>query len=78
MATTDSRAGVGGGGAHKVFIQNIGVGEENFGDRKLVEFDDVAHVPVCADAGMQAQFLSVANMAYPDICCAECAERRGC
>ena len=62
-----------GEGSLRVFIQNIGSGEQNFFDRKLVEFQDVTHVPVCADSGMSADWLSIANIAYPDICCAECA-----
>ncbi len=72
MAWIDSRHGAGGGSV-KTFVQNIGVGAENFYDRKLVEFQDVAHVPVCADSGMSGSFLSIGNMAYPDTCCAECA-----
>jgi len=62
-----------GEGSQGVFVQNIGSGEQNFHDRKLVEFQDVAHVPVCADSGMSGDWLSIANIAYPDICCAECA-----
>ncbi len=72
MASIDSRHGT-GEGSHKTFVQNIGTGRENFYDTKLVEFNDVAHVPVCGDSGMSATWLSVANLAYPDICCAECA-----
>jgi prepilin-type processing-associated H-X9-DG protein len=72
LAAIDSRHGT-GAGSSKTFVQNIGVGEENFRDRKLVEFQDVTHVPVCADSGMSGNFLSVANMAYPDLCCTECA-----
>jgi prepilin-type N-terminal cleavage/methylation domain-containing protein/prepilin-type processing-associated H-X9-DG protein len=72
MASVESRHGT-SPGSHKVFIQNIGCGEENFRDTKLVEFNDVAHVPVLADSGMACQFLAIANMAYPDICCAECS-----
>ena len=72
MAWIDTRHGT-GEGSHKTFVQNIGVGEQNFNDRKLVEFQDVAHVPVCADSGMSGTFLSIGNIAYPDICCAECA-----
>jgi prepilin-type N-terminal cleavage/methylation domain-containing protein/prepilin-type processing-associated H-X9-DG protein len=62
-----------GEGSQGVFVQNIGGGEQNFIDRKLVEFQDVAHVPVCADSGMSGDWLSIANIAYPDICCAECS-----
>ncbi|MHC5035288.1 MAG: type II secretion system protein, partial [Planctomycetota bacterium] len=59
-------------GAHKTFIQTITPGQENFYDAKLVTFSDVAHVPVIADGGLSASWLSIGTMAYPDICCAEC------
>jgi prepilin-type processing-associated H-X9-DG protein len=72
MANIYSRDGQ-GPGSTGVFVQNIGSGEENFYDTKVGSFQDVAHVPVCADSGMSANWLSVANIAYPDICCAECA-----
>ena len=57
---------------HKVFNQTLATGEQNFPDMKLVEFDDVVAVPVVADGGMKS-FLSIATMAYADICCAECS-----
>jgi prepilin-type processing-associated H-X9-DG protein len=60
-------------GAHKTFVQTITPGQENFYDAKLVSFQDVAHVPVIADGGLSASWLSIATMAYPDICCAECS-----
>jgi prepilin-type N-terminal cleavage/methylation domain-containing protein/prepilin-type processing-associated H-X9-DG protein len=72
LSSVDSRHGTGQGSA-KVFVQNIGTGHSNFLDMKLVEFQDVAHVPICGDSGMSATWLSVPNIAYPDICCAECA-----
>jgi len=72
VANIQSRHGQGTGGKG-VFVQNIGSGEQNFYDRKLMEFQDVAHVPVCADSGMSATWMCIANIAYPDICCAECA-----
>jgi prepilin-type processing-associated H-X9-DG protein len=76
MAGIDDRGGS-SAGAHKTFIQTIGTGDQNFLDAKLVQFSDVAHVPVCADSGMSATWLGVANIAYPDICCAECAGTAG-
>jgi prepilin-type processing-associated H-X9-DG protein len=72
MASTESRHGT-GAGSHKVYIQNYGVGEENFRDRKMVEFSDVTHVPVVADSGMAVNFLSISTIAYPDLCCPECS-----
>ncbi len=59
-------------GAYKTFVETITPGQENFYDAKLVHFQDVAHVPVLADGGLSASWLSIATMAYPDICCAEC------
>ncbi len=38
-----------------------------------MSFNDVAHVPVVADGGLKAGFISPATMAYPDVCCPECA-----
>jgi prepilin-type processing-associated H-X9-DG protein len=60
-------------GGAKVFVMGYSDAEQNFYDTKLVEFQDVAHVPVIADGGSKAGFISPATMAYPDICCPECA-----
>ncbi len=59
--------------ANKVFVKGYSDAEQNFHDTKLVEFQDVAHVPVVADGGLKAGFLSPATVAYPDICCPECS-----
>jgi hypothetical protein len=59
--------------ANKVFVKGYSDGEQNFHNVKLVELNDVVRVPVLADGGNKAGFLSVATMAYPDICCAECS-----
>ena len=72
MATIWSRHGQ-GEGANKVFVQTIGSGEQSLFDTKIVEFRDPVSVPIFADSGPQTGWLSVASMAYPDICCAECA-----
>jgi len=58
--------------SNKVFAQDYSTGEQNFYDAKMVSYQDVAHVPVVADGGAKAGFLSIGTMAYPDICCAEC------
>ncbi len=58
--------------AHKTFVQSIGTGQENFYDVKAVSLQDVASVPVIADKGIDPTWLSIATIAYPDICCAEC------
>ncbi|UCC68557.1 MAG: type II secretion system protein [Armatimonadota bacterium] len=62
-----------GTGAYKTFVFSYASGQENFFDAKLVAFEDVAHVPVLCDGGVTPTWLSVGNMAYPDICCAECS-----
>jgi prepilin-type processing-associated H-X9-DG protein len=59
--------------AHKAFTMGLSNAEQNFYGTKMVEFNDVAHVPVVADGGLKAGFVSPATMAYPDICCPECA-----
>jgi prepilin-type N-terminal cleavage/methylation domain-containing protein/prepilin-type processing-associated H-X9-DG protein len=59
-------------GAYRTFVQTITPAQENFYDAKLVQYRDVAHVPVLADGGLSASWLSIGTMAYPDICCAEC------
>ncbi len=71
MAWIDTRHGT-GAGSHKTFVQNYAVGAGNFFDMKLVQFQDVAHVPVVADGGMGVGWIGIPQVAYPDICCAEC------
>jgi prepilin-type N-terminal cleavage/methylation domain-containing protein/prepilin-type processing-associated H-X9-DG protein len=72
LATVESRHGT-GEGANKVFVQTIGDGQQNFYDVKMASLQDVAHVPVVADTGTQNTWLGIAQIAYPDICCSECA-----
>jgi prepilin-type processing-associated H-X9-DG protein len=59
--------------ANKVFVQDYSTGAENFANMKMASYQDVARVPVVADGGAKAEFLGIATMAYPDICCAECS-----
>ncbi|MFB3883504.1 MAG: type II secretion system protein [Armatimonadota bacterium] len=69
-------AGVQGGEAttaNKVFTMGYSSAEQNFYDTKMAALQNVAAVPVVADGGMKAGFLSIGSVAYPDICCAECS-----
>ena len=59
--------------AHKAFVQTIATNEQVLYEMKLVEFNDPVHVPVIGDGGFNRNFFSVGTLAYPDICCAECA-----
>jgi len=60
-------------GALRAFVQDYSTAEQNFYDTKMASFDDAVRVPVVADGGTKAGFISIATMAYPDICCAECS-----
>ena len=60
-------------GAIKSFEQTYATGEENFYGMKLVNFQDVVSVPVIADGALHPTWLSIATIAYPEICCAECS-----
>jgi prepilin-type processing-associated H-X9-DG protein len=62
-----------GDAAHKAFVQTIGTNEQVLYDKKLVEFENVVSTPIVGDAGFNRNFFSVATLAYPDVCCAECA-----
>jgi prepilin-type processing-associated H-X9-DG protein len=64
---------ISGTNVRDTFTQTIGTGQQNYYDAKLVSFEDVARLPVVADGGTKPNFLSIATMAYPDICCPECA-----
>jgi prepilin-type N-terminal cleavage/methylation domain-containing protein/prepilin-type processing-associated H-X9-DG protein len=57
-------------GGQKPFVQSIAVRAD--WDVKLVEIDDPVKYTVCADGGSNVQDQNVGNLAYPDICCAEC------
>ena len=65
------------GAALKAFVQDYSTAEQNFYDTKMANFQDAVRVPVVADGGTKAGFLSIATMAYPDICCAECSGVQG-
>ena len=64
--------GESGGAANKAFVQTIDANEQCLWDKKLVQYQDVAHVPVIGDGGANRNAFTIAMLAYPDICCAEC------
>jgi prepilin-type N-terminal cleavage/methylation domain-containing protein/prepilin-type processing-associated H-X9-DG protein len=61
------------GGATGTFTQGLATGQENFQDVKLSAINEVASTPIVADGGVAPTWLSLATMAYPEICCAECS-----
>ena len=73
LAGPGIQGGSGTSAASKTFVQGYSTGEQNFYDAKMVSYQDVAHVPVIADGGTKAGFLSIGTMAYADTCCAECS-----
>jgi len=55
------------------FYQSIGANEDSFRDVKLTQLKDPTKVPIVGDTGPKPDFLTVGTLAYPDICCPECA-----
>jgi prepilin-type N-terminal cleavage/methylation domain-containing protein/prepilin-type processing-associated H-X9-DG protein len=62
-----------GDAANRAFVQTMATDEQNLYGVKLAQFQDVAHVPLVADGGFNRNFFSVGTLAYPDVCCQECA-----
>jgi len=60
-------------GSANTFVQTITPGEENLYDTKVSALSNLSGVPICADGGLASSWLSIATVAYPDICCAECS-----
>jgi prepilin-type N-terminal cleavage/methylation domain-containing protein/prepilin-type processing-associated H-X9-DG protein len=65
--------GQAGDAANRAFVQTMATDEQNLYGVKLAQFQDVAHVPLVADGGFNRNFFSVGTLAYPDVCCQECA-----
>ena len=57
--------------AHKAFIQTIGT--QWAPGLKLVAVQDPVNYIICSDAGVSSEDNNVGTMAYPDLCCLECA-----
>jgi prepilin-type processing-associated H-X9-DG protein len=62
-----------GDAAHKAFVQTIATNEQVLYEKKLAQFEEVVRVPIVGDGGFNRNFFSVGTLAYPDVCCAECA-----
>jgi prepilin-type N-terminal cleavage/methylation domain-containing protein/prepilin-type processing-associated H-X9-DG protein len=60
-------------GAAGTFVQTVTPGEENFYDVKTSALGNFSAVPVAADGALACSWLSIVNIAYPEICCAECS-----
>jgi prepilin-type processing-associated H-X9-DG protein len=57
----------------QAFVQSIGVNSEA-AELKIVEVKDPVQYVICADAGVdQNSTSSPAMLAYPELCCVECA-----
>ena len=57
---------------HKSFVQSVAYNGMAIG-LKLVSVQDVANHVICGDGGGLSDAGSPGTLAYPDICCAECA-----
>ena len=56
--------------AHKAFTQSIGF--TGHYDLKLVEVEDPVNFVICGDIGPWSDWNGIGNMAYPDLCNANC------
>jgi prepilin-type N-terminal cleavage/methylation domain-containing protein/prepilin-type processing-associated H-X9-DG protein len=65
--------GEAGDAVHKAFVQTIAANEFVLHDTKMVSLQDPVHTVVCGDGGTSRNWMVVGELAYPDICCAECA-----
>jgi prepilin-type N-terminal cleavage/methylation domain-containing protein/prepilin-type processing-associated H-X9-DG protein len=62
------------GEAAKSFAQSIGLNQNYNEELKLAEVQDPVSFVLCGDGGtMVDELSSPGNIAYPDICCAECS-----
>jgi prepilin-type processing-associated H-X9-DG protein len=57
---------------HKAFKLSIGY-QKGARGKKLVQVTDPVNFPICGDAGISEDLSSPGVLAYPEICCAECA-----
>jgi prepilin-type N-terminal cleavage/methylation domain-containing protein/prepilin-type processing-associated H-X9-DG protein len=71
-AVPASAFGGGGSAANKAFVQTIATNEFVLYDTKMVSIQDPVHAPVAADGGISRNWMTMGEVAYPDICCAEC------
>jgi len=62
-----------GDAASKAFVQSIMTTNANYLGLKLAAVQDVVNYVVCGDGGVDDDSGSIGVLAFPDICCAECA-----
>ncbi len=62
-----------GDAANRAFVQTIAANESVLYDTKMVSIEDATHAPVCADGGTNRNWMTMGEVAYPDLCCVECA-----
>jgi prepilin-type N-terminal cleavage/methylation domain-containing protein/prepilin-type processing-associated H-X9-DG protein len=72
-ATPTAYFGESGTAAQKTFTQSIAAHEQALYGKKVVMFEDVVHVPVLGDGGIYRNWIPIGGLAYPDVCCVECA-----
>ena len=65
--------GESGSMANRAFVQTIAANETVLYGTKMVSLEDPVHTVVVGDGGVSRNWLTVGILAYPDICCAECA-----
>ncbi len=59
--------------AHKAFVQSVMTTQADHPGLKLAAVQDVVNFVVCGDGGVDDDSGSIGVLAFPDICCAECA-----
>jgi prepilin-type processing-associated H-X9-DG protein len=59
--------------AHGAFVQSIMTTNTDHPGLKLAAVEDVVNFVVCGDGGVDDDSGSIGVLAFPDICCAECA-----
>ncbi len=62
-----------GDAASKAFVQSIMTTIGDWRGSFMGAVDDPVNQVICADGGVQPDSCSIGTLAYPDICCAECA-----
>jgi prepilin-type processing-associated H-X9-DG protein len=64
--------GASGSMANRAFVQTIAANESVLYGTKMVSLQDPVHTVVVGDGGVNRNWMVVGELAYPDICCAEC------
>ena len=62
-----------GDAANKAFVQSIMTTMSEMAEVKMAAIQDPVNCVVCGDGGPLSDHGSIGALAYPDVCCAECA-----